>query len=1197
MGIGANGDDITIKLSMDIDDLQKDLQKLKTQVSKSMDDIQQSFSGSTKGLDKISDAVYDLKNDVNKNFDKIENKARDTSNDMSKRMNKGFSSIISSAKKMGSALAMAFSVREIFQFGKSVIESTAELDALEAQFEQVMKGMESEANKSLDRMSKEFGMLPNRLKGNLSAFTSQFKGLGLGDLEALEEAEAALTLSADAAAFFDMSVEEATEHVRSFIKGNYIGGESVQLFGSETMIAAWAADNMGSELKALGGKWKNLDEKSKQYFRMRYAEKMYEEAGVTGQANREMDMYANVIGNAKQAWTDFKAVLGDKILEKVNGVLADFSERLRTIGESDALEFVTNNLADFSEKVINLVSGIVNWLGEVDWQLVGMQIGTITDSISEFANTLWDTTKEAFKPVGDLLSDIWTALTESEDVNTDNMDAINKVLLAIKPVFEWFADNGEAVSNGLVAVAKGLLVYKSAKAICTGIDTLVGTSGEGGKKGTGLKGLMTVLEGIGLSKASSNVGKLAGKLSKISKIALPSTAVAAGFIMLYEYGKEEGWYENSSTRHDKDLDRIKGNKGQAKKNRKTIKGAIEGNVEDSSKRLETAGGDTSKNLENIKKTWTKFENWLWGDDENKGKGSRLDNINKELSESDGKIKSWGDIKGEIGQIRDALADTWNGVVKFCDEHDLGTKLKKWLFPSLTDGEGNKVTFFGELDKIADDLSRWSREKLSPFLEGVKKDTDKLWDDINLSGINSWSDFVKQVWNPIENWLNSVGGRLLTLFGIPCDSFSQGWTDFCDRGLSALQIGLNRIIGAINGLFQALGINKQIGSITFGKSKKKGTNKSRGGHLDVDAFAKGTNNAGGGLSLVGEAGREIVSDPKLGTFIANSATLLNLSKGASVLSNKNTEKLLKSFGIKAYAKGKNEGSFWGNVWDYVKNPSKAIEKILGGGIIGSGELISGLNTWFTGNLKDIILDFIENIFNSDEVLNHVDNPDNKFAGTGAGFGTAMTWARQALSIAGYKPMMQAYKDFMTAFKIVGRYESNYNNSAMNNWDSNAKKGTPSGGWLQFIKPTFMANAFKGYTNWGNGMHQALAFINYANRRYGSPLNVPGVKSVLAGGKYRPYANGGLITNPTMALMGEAGQEAVVPLSNAKALKPFGQSVLNAIQEEANGVSNGTVYEFSIPVVVDGKEIARATAVYTQEELDKQKKRANRLRGMK
>lgn len=56
------------------------------------------------------------------------------------------------------------------------------------------------------------------------------------------------------------------------------------------------------------------------------------------------------------------------------------------------------------------------------------------------------------------------------------------------------------------------------------------------------------------------------------------------------------------------------------------------------------------------------------------------------------------------------------------------------------------------------------------------------------------------------------------------------------------------------------------------------------------------------------------------------------------------------------------------------------------------------------------------------------------------------------------------------------ESSGNEKAVNGWDSNAQKGTPSKGLLQFIKTTFEHYAVKGFTNWLSGFDQLMAFFN-------------------------------------------------------------------------------------------------------------------------
>ena len=219
---------------------------------------------------------------------------------------------------------------------------------------------------------------------------------------------------------------------------------------------------------------------------------------------------------------------------------------------------------------------------------------------------------------------------------------------------------------------------------------------------------------------------------------------------------------------------------------------------------------------------------------------------------------------------------------------------------------------------------------------------------------------------------------------------------------------------------------------------------------------------------------------------------------------------------------------------------------------------------------------------------------KFDGT-ASEAQAKEWIAKGLAIAGIKSDSKGYNAWFTGLLTMAKMESGYDPNIVNRWDDNWKKGHPSAGFLQFIEPTFKAHAKKGYTDWMNPIHQVIADVDYIKDKYGSIYNVPGLKNMRNGKRYVGYANGGIVDRPTYGVFGEAGTEAIVPLSNARALKPFGQAVTNAIMEEANSTGGGGVYEFTIPVIVDGKQIAVATAKYTKEELDKMEARQNRRNG--
>ncbi|EUA29386.1 transglycosylase SLT domain protein [Mycobacterium intracellulare] len=92
-------------------------------------------------------------------------------------------------------------------------------------------------------------------------------------------------------------------------------------------------------------------------------------------------------------------------------------------------------------------------------------------------------------------------------------------------------------------------------------------------------------------------------------------------------------------------------------------------------------------------------------------------------------------------------------------------------------------------------------------------------------------------------------------------------------------------------------------------------------------------------------------------------------------------------------------------------------------------------------------------------------------------------RKALDIKGiHDPAARARWE--RGMDLVARRESNYNANAINNWDSNAARGTPSKGAFQFIAPTFAAYHQPGTSrDIHNLVAQACAFINYTMGRYG------------------------------------------------------------------------------------------------------------------
>lgn len=281
-----------------------------------------------------------------------------------------------------------------------------------------------------------------------------------------------------------------------------------------------------------------------------------------------------------------------------------------------------------------------------------------------------------------------------------------------------------------------------------------------------------------------------------------------------------------------------------------------------------------------------------------------------------------------------------------------------------------------------------------------------------------------------------------------------------------------------------------------------------------AYAKGTPSSGhpGGLAIVSEKGRELIHEPGIGTYLSgsNGAEMRYLRKGASVLPNHHTEKLLKNYGFPGYENGV------GDYFDAImKGPSALWDAVTSKVSDFKDSLIP---SWFrkasgspTKAIKNMALDKIQSLI------------DNFSFG---GFGLGQEYAGQGAAMA-RSAITQALKILNKPMSLLGplmtiaKKESGFNPNAINNWDINAKRGDPSVGLFQIIGSTFRRWMYPGHGNRRNPLDSALAAIRYMDGRYGGVMGHPGIKSMSRGGGYKPYFKGGIASHPQAATLAENG----------------------------------------------------------------------------
>lgn len=264
-------------------------------------------------------------------------------------------------KKIGAAVATYFAIDKIKQFGQECVNMAAEVSAETSAFEQIMGDYSDTAKQKMQSVADATGVVDTRLTTYMTSMTAKFKGLGFDIDDATTLAADGLTLASDAAAFWDKSLDESMGSLNSFINGSYEGGEAIGLFANDTQMAQFAIQK---GLVASTTEWQNLDEATKQATRLEYAQKMYEQSGATGQAAKEANQYANTQANLNEKWRQFKALIGEPILQNIVNpamqVLSNLIDGL-IVGFKSLTDFINNNKTAI--------------------ELIGIALGTLTAAI------------------------------------------------------------------------------------------------------------------------------------------------------------------------------------------------------------------------------------------------------------------------------------------------------------------------------------------------------------------------------------------------------------------------------------------------------------------------------------------------------------------------------------------------------------------------------------------------------------------------------------------------------------------------------------------------------------------------------------------------------------------------------------------------------------------------------------------------
>lgn len=330
------------KLKMQTQQLEKEIDAQK----RAIEEMEKALKAAETSTDANADAVTTWRGklyNAQATVSELEKELADTEDEL-RRMEKGIEDTGDAADDAGGAVsgfgdilkgnliadAILDGLREgaqlLKELGTAAVEAASDLRAEGAQFDQTFGEMEQAATQALQGVEKSTGISATRIKGNLSTVYAFAKTMGSDTEEALDIASRAMVAAADNAAYYDKTVEEVTETIQAYIKGNYANDAALGIASTETTRNAAALERYGKAFK-------ELSESQKVDTLLAMVEAGNKASGAMGQAAREAGEWTNVTGELENAQKQLLAVIGEPILEAAIPIAQELTDVMRELAE------------------------------------------------------------------------------------------------------------------------------------------------------------------------------------------------------------------------------------------------------------------------------------------------------------------------------------------------------------------------------------------------------------------------------------------------------------------------------------------------------------------------------------------------------------------------------------------------------------------------------------------------------------------------------------------------------------------------------------------------------------------------------------------------------------------------------------------------------------------------------------------------
>lgn len=374
-------------------------------------------------------------------------------------------------------------------FASGMIESAAQVQAENAQFEQTFAGFEAAAKSSLQAVADEAGITATRMQGSYTKIYAFAKTAGADSEEALGLAQRALEAAADSAAYYDRSIEDATETLQSFLKGNYANDAALGIAATETTRNTAANEKYAKSFQ-------ELSEAQKVDVLLSMVEAGNKASGALGQAARESDSWENATGELREAQRQLQAVLGKPVMKNTIPIIQKFTDKMNAAAESGKLDDLAEGIGATFGWLLDHGNAVISALAGISGGFVAFQATKKAGEIAKIATSLfqvssaataageamavsgavasaspWGLAATVIGGVVGLITSIATSASLASDAESELADATESFVSRIAAANENYASTKADIEGA--AYAAGIYVQRLQELEAAGLDTAV----------------------------------------------------------------------------------------------------------------------------------------------------------------------------------------------------------------------------------------------------------------------------------------------------------------------------------------------------------------------------------------------------------------------------------------------------------------------------------------------------------------------------------------------------------------------------------------------------------------------------------------------------------------------------------------------------------------------------------------------------